>query len=76
MNPELKAALAQVDWLRVGHRLLTLSRSLRGDAELDNDHQAETGRASKLLATLDGVARQSVNCKAPAACACPLCGED
>lgn len=73
MNPELKAVLQRVDWLRVTSRLSTLVRSMRGDAELEHDHDVETNRGRKLLDSIDGAARQALNCKAPQPCACPMC---
>jgi len=77
MRPEVKDALRQVDWLRVMHRLTTLARSLRGDAaDLEADHHAERSRAGNVRRTFEAAARESMNCRAPSACACPLCGEE
>ncbi len=77
MNPEFKAALARVDWLRVAHRVTTLARAVRGDAvDLEADHKAEQSRAGNLRRSLESAVRESVNCVAPLACACPLCGEE
>lgn len=73
MTPETKAWLARVDWLRVVNRLSTFARTLRSDAELQADHATEQKRADRLLHSLDGAARQLLNCKAPQPCACPLC---
>ncbi len=76
MRPEYKEALRQVDWLRVAHRLTTLARELRSDAQLEDDHNAERSRANKFRRSLEGAAREAVNCRAPGACACPMCGEE
>ncbi len=61
--------------LRLGHRGLTLVRALRGDKDLERDHSAETGRASKLHRTIDHAARTVVGCAAPDDCDCPMCLE-
>lgn len=74
MKPELKEALQGVDWLRVAQRLSTLARAVRGDgAQLRDDLRADNSAADNLRRKLQSVARESFNCRAPAACACPLC---
>jgi len=77
MNPVFKEAMRNVDWLRVAHRLSTLARSLRGDAaDLEADHNAERSRAGNVRRSFEAAARESMNCRAPSACACPMCGEE
>lgn len=76
MAGEFKDALKGVDWLRVAHRLSTLFRTVRGDSEVEADHQTERARGGSLTRSIEAVARQAVNCQAPRPCGCPMCGDD
>ena len=70
MGPEIKAALGQVDWLRAVHRLSTLGREIRGDADgLETDHETERARGVSLTRS----ARKIMDCQAPRECDCAMC---
>ena len=62
--------------LRVLHKLVVLGRALRGDKDIDTDHQQETARARKIKRSMNDVARHAVGCRAPADCDCAVCAEE
>lgn len=68
----------QIDWLRLAHRGFALVRALRGDANLDDDHQRERNRAAQVRKTIDDTARAVVGCVAHKGqpCDCPVCSEE
>jgi hypothetical protein len=60
MNPQLKAALARVDWLRAGHKVLVFCRDLRGDGRpaIVSDGDDTLQKSERLRNTLEGAAEQ------------------
>jgi hypothetical protein len=68
-------ALASVDWLRLGTKLVHFARELRGDdpevVQRESLRAREQARSAK--ESLDQVARQAAGCIAPAPCTCIIC---
>ncbi len=48
----------QFDWLRIVHQLATLGRSIRGDVDVETDHQRERARGRRARISLDGIRDQ------------------
>lgn len=64
------------DWLRVGHRVFALLRTLRGDgAAIETDHRVERERGATMNQTMEQIARRAVGCRQPEPCNCAMCEE-
>lgn len=76
MGTELREALSRVDWFRVGHRLFTGIRILRGDQAIEEDTVQERRRVAAFWNAIDTIGRMAVLCTRRDDCECPIHREE
>jgi hypothetical protein len=75
----LLAGAAKVDWPKVIHTGAVLVRSVRGDTDIERDHEREIARVKTIRRTGEQIARAALGCTKPdtgIADDCAICREE